>query len=111
MIPLVALIIFLGVYPKPVLDRIDPTINALLAQVDSENHTQQPIPGSAANGNAPVSNANPSAIAAKPDRGDRSHSGKASSGATEVAVFVPLGTFTAPLANFDSHGLRVAEAR
>ena len=32
-IPLVALIIFLGVYPKPMLDRVNPTVNALVAKV------------------------------------------------------------------------------
>lgn len=32
-LPLIALIIFLGVYPKPVLDRINPTVNALVTHV------------------------------------------------------------------------------
>ncbi len=32
-LPLIALIVFLGVYPKPMLDRVDPTVNALVAQV------------------------------------------------------------------------------
>ena len=32
-VPLVALIIFLGVYPKPMLDRVNPTVNALVARV------------------------------------------------------------------------------
>ena len=30
MVPLVGLIIFLGVYPKPVLDRITPTVLSLI---------------------------------------------------------------------------------
>lgn len=32
-VPLIALIIFLGVYPKPLLDRVNPTVNALVAKV------------------------------------------------------------------------------
>jgi NADH-quinone oxidoreductase subunit M len=41
--PLIALIIFLGVYPKPVLDRIQPSVDALIAHVETgscaEPHT------------------------------------------------------------------------
>ncbi|MEY2448768.1 MAG: NADH-quinone oxidoreductase subunit [Acidimicrobiaceae bacterium] len=33
--PLIALIVFLGVYPKPVLDRIQPSVEALIAHVES----------------------------------------------------------------------------
>lgn len=32
-IPLIALIVFLGVYPKPMLDRVNPTVNSLVARV------------------------------------------------------------------------------
>jgi NADH-quinone oxidoreductase subunit M len=32
--PLIALIVFLGVYPKPVLDRIQPSVEALIAHVE-----------------------------------------------------------------------------
>lgn len=32
-IPLIALIIFLGVYPKPMLDRVNPTVNSLVSRV------------------------------------------------------------------------------
>ena len=32
--PLIALIVFLGVYPKPVLDRIQPAVDALIAHVE-----------------------------------------------------------------------------
>jgi hypothetical protein len=48
MVPLVGLIIFLGVYPKPVLDRITPTVSALVNRVDSANGKHQPVPGSTA---------------------------------------------------------------
>jgi NADH-quinone oxidoreductase subunit M len=34
MAPLVAAIVFLGVYPKPVLDRIEPSVNALIVHVE-----------------------------------------------------------------------------
>jgi NADH-quinone oxidoreductase subunit M len=40
--PLIVLIIFLGVYPKPVLDRITPSVNSLVAHVSAVTHTQQP---------------------------------------------------------------------
>ena len=40
--PLLLVIVFLGVYPKPVLDRITPTVTALVAQVDSATHTHEP---------------------------------------------------------------------
>ncbi len=40
--PLIIVIVFLGIYPKPVLDRITPTVNSLVAQVDAATHTHQP---------------------------------------------------------------------
>jgi NADH-quinone oxidoreductase subunit M len=43
--PLVALIVFLGVYPKPVLDRITPSVERLVAHVDRATGTTQPVPG------------------------------------------------------------------
>jgi NADH-quinone oxidoreductase subunit M len=42
MVPLIVIIVFLGVYPKPVLDRITPSVNQLLTHVDRVTHTQQP---------------------------------------------------------------------
>ncbi len=38
--PLIALIIFLGVYPKPVLDRIQPSVEALIAHVEDGSCAQ-----------------------------------------------------------------------
>jgi NADH-quinone oxidoreductase subunit M len=35
MLPLIGLIVFLGVYPKPVLDRINPSVDALMQHVDA----------------------------------------------------------------------------
>jgi NADH-quinone oxidoreductase subunit M len=43
--PLLILIVLLGVYPKPVLDRITPAVNQLIERVDSVTHTQPPAPG------------------------------------------------------------------
>ncbi len=40
--PLVLVIIFLGVYPKPVLDRITPSVQRLVQQVDRATGTQAP---------------------------------------------------------------------
>ncbi len=34
-LPLLGLIVFMGVYPKPVLDRIEPSVDALIAHVES----------------------------------------------------------------------------
>ena len=36
-VPLLALSLFLGVYPKPVLDRIEPAVNAVIRQVDANS--------------------------------------------------------------------------
>jgi NADH-quinone oxidoreductase subunit M len=41
--PLIILIVFLGVYPKPVLDRITPSVNQLVARVEVSTHTHQPL--------------------------------------------------------------------
>jgi NADH-quinone oxidoreductase subunit M len=42
MAPLVALIVFLGVYPKPVLDRIEPSVAALVAHVEEGSDFVEP---------------------------------------------------------------------
>jgi NADH-quinone oxidoreductase subunit M len=44
MAPLIILIVFLGVYPKPVLDRINPSVQQLVAHVESSTgHAQPPV--------------------------------------------------------------------
>jgi NADH-quinone oxidoreductase subunit M len=43
MLPLLFLIVFLGVYPRPVLDRIEPSVDRLIAHV--EKHTGYTEPG------------------------------------------------------------------
>ncbi len=40
--PLIILIVFLGVYPKPVLDRINPSVQQLVAHVEATTHHYQP---------------------------------------------------------------------
>ncbi len=40
--PLVLLIVLLGVYPKPVLDRITPSVNQLVSRVEQVTHAHQP---------------------------------------------------------------------
>ena len=40
--PLIILIVFLGVYPKPVLDRINPSVNELIAHVEHSTGHYQP---------------------------------------------------------------------
>ncbi|HVM03203.1 MAG TPA: NADH-quinone oxidoreductase subunit M [Acidimicrobiales bacterium] len=42
MAPLVVLIVFLGVYPKPVLDRINPSVEALVEHVEANSDHRQP---------------------------------------------------------------------
>ena len=42
MAPLIILIVFLGVYPKPVLDRINPSVNQLIAHVEKSTGHYQP---------------------------------------------------------------------
>jgi len=40
--PLIALIVFLGVYPKPVLDRIAPSVAALIQHVEDQTDYVEP---------------------------------------------------------------------
>jgi NADH-quinone oxidoreductase subunit M len=42
MLPLLALIVFLGVYPKPVIDRIQPSVDRLIAHVEQHSDFQEP---------------------------------------------------------------------
>jgi NADH-quinone oxidoreductase subunit M len=54
--PLIILIVFLGVYPKPVLDRSDPSVSALVTHVEQATHHYQPTvatKGTAALGSRP----------------------------------------------------------
>jgi NADH-quinone oxidoreductase subunit M len=42
MLPLAALIVFLGVYPKPVLDRVQPSVRDLVRRIESQTHYREP---------------------------------------------------------------------
>ncbi len=44
MLPLVGLILFCGIYPKPLLDRIEPSVNALIAHIEERTGYTQPQP-------------------------------------------------------------------
>jgi len=49
MLPLLAMIVFLGVYPRPVLDRIQPSVDRLISHVEGATHTHQPVVASGEN--------------------------------------------------------------
>ena len=40
--PLVALIVFIGVYPKPMLERIEPSVERLIAHVERRSDYEEP---------------------------------------------------------------------
>jgi NADH-quinone oxidoreductase subunit M len=42
MVPLVGLIVFLGIYPKPVLERIEPSVDLLVERVEANTDFDQP---------------------------------------------------------------------
>jgi len=44
LLPFLGLIVFLGVYPKPLLDRIEPSINALITRVEDHTDYVEPRP-------------------------------------------------------------------
>ena len=50
MVPLVALIFFLGIYPKPLLERVEPSVNKLIAHVEAHSDYRQPRVGGQASG-------------------------------------------------------------
>jgi NADH-quinone oxidoreductase subunit M len=44
LLPFLGLIVFMGVYPKPVLDRIEPSIDALITRVEAYTDYKEPEP-------------------------------------------------------------------
>ena len=44
LVPFVVAIVFMGVYPKPVLDRIEPSIDKLISRVEAHTNYVQPQP-------------------------------------------------------------------
>jgi NADH-quinone oxidoreductase subunit M len=91
---LIILIVALGVFPKPVLDRITPSVNQLVIHVDQVTHTKVPaslFPAAAAAAAAPAPAAAApsgtssghgtlSALAAPPGRDDPAQTGPTSAG-------------------------------
>ncbi|MDE0236621.1 MAG: hypothetical protein OXN95_05295, partial [bacterium] len=43
--PLVGLIVFLGVYPKPVIERMEPSVNALIEHMEEVEGIESPTVG------------------------------------------------------------------
>ena len=43
-VPLIGLSLFLGIYPKPVLDRIEPTVEQRIAFLEQKTDYEQPGP-------------------------------------------------------------------
>jgi NADH-quinone oxidoreductase subunit M len=63
MVPIIALIVFLGIYPKPVLDRIEPSVKALIARVEvAVPSYHAPKPEGPTVSAAPVSQGNPDRV-------------------------------------------------
>ncbi len=52
MAPLLGLIVFLGVYPKPMLERIEPAVDRLVAHVEEHSDFEQPEVATAGAGDA-----------------------------------------------------------
>ena len=44
LLPFLGLIVFMGIYPKPVLDRIEPSIDALITRVEAYTDYEEPEP-------------------------------------------------------------------
>jgi NADH-quinone oxidoreductase subunit M len=64
MAPLLALIVFLGVYPKPMLDRIEPSVEALV------EHIELHVPGFTESGTQDGDDLDPDAIVESDEHGD-----------------------------------------
>jgi NADH-quinone oxidoreductase subunit M len=52
MVPLIALIVFLGVYPKPALERIEPSVDRLIAHLEEHTDYREPTVGEDVAGSA-----------------------------------------------------------
>jgi NADH-quinone oxidoreductase subunit M len=50
MLPLLAGIFFLGIYPKPVLERIEPSVDVLIDHIEQHSDYREPAPGAVPNG-------------------------------------------------------------
>jgi hypothetical protein len=72
---LIILIVFLGVFPKPVLDRITPSVDRLVIHVDQVTHT--PIPSGLRYGAAGSPVTHSPTASALPATGGRTEAGRA----------------------------------
>jgi len=54
LLPLAALILFLGIYPKPALDRIEPSVEGILDRIEATTEFEIPEPGRLENVVVPV---------------------------------------------------------
>jgi NADH-quinone oxidoreductase subunit M len=45
-LPFIGIIVFTGVYPKPMLERIEPAVDALIAHVEAKTDYEAPVPAS-----------------------------------------------------------------
>jgi NADH-quinone oxidoreductase subunit M len=45
LLPLIGLIFFMGIYPKPVLERIEPSVRRLIGHVEAHSDYRQPTVG------------------------------------------------------------------
>ncbi len=45
LVPIAALVVFLGIYPKPALDRIEPSVEAILDRIEQVADYEIPEPG------------------------------------------------------------------
>ena len=44
LLPFIGLIVFCGVYPKPMIDRIEPSVKTLIAHVEERTGYDEPVP-------------------------------------------------------------------
>jgi NADH-quinone oxidoreductase subunit M len=44
LLPLIGIIVFTGIYPKPMLDRIEPAVDALITHVEERTGYEEPQP-------------------------------------------------------------------
>ena len=47
LLPLIGLIFFCGIYPKPMLDRIEPSVDRLIAHIEEKTGYVEPQPAGA----------------------------------------------------------------
>ncbi len=108
--PLVIFIVFLGVYPKPVLDRITPSVDRLVARVDRADGTRQPAVALSHHSRPGAGNAATRTTAATSTNAATTRAGGTYTGVTAVMfAFAPADGVTAgttPTGTFSGGGTR-----